>query len=232
MTLMTKCDEGHFYDKEQNSSGCPFCGVGAPDLTKKFDADRADEPTARYAPKKHDDATRAYGSAPAPSAPAGDADRTMAIWSRGGGIDPVVGFLICTEGANQGRDYRIRSGYNNIGRDTSQQICIVGDDTISRVEHAKLFYDPKNASFHVIAGSGRCGIYVNGQVVLQPLALQAYDVLEIGATKLTFLPFCGDRFRWDTGTAAAAPATAPPVRQAQGPAPKPPQDPDMTQGVR
>jgi hypothetical protein len=180
---MTQCDAGHFYDKEQKSAGCPFCGVGAPDITKEFSVNS----------QKDDDRTRA---STASDGSAGDADRTVAVWARAGGIDSPVGYLICTEGANQGRDYRIRSGYNNIGRDTSQQICIVGDDLISRVEHAKIFYDPKNATFHVMPGGGRSAVHVNGQLVVQPVLLKAYDVLEIGSTMLTFLPLCGEHFRW------------------------------------
>ena len=201
MSQMTKCDEGHFYDKEQNSK-CPFCGVGPVDLTKKYVDDGADS-TVKYSESEADDKTRRYASRDAkPGKGRGrgtpDPDATIAVWSKGGGIDPVVGWLVCHQGPNQGRDYRIRSGYNNIGRDTSSQICIAGDDTIGRIEHAKIFYDLKNASFHLIAGSGRSGAYVNEQVVLQSTPLEAYDILEIGATKLVFVPFCGDRFRWDT----------------------------------
>lgn len=195
---MTRCDEGHFYDPSQNAT-CPFCGVGKVEVTKRYEKD--DERTAIYngvgAEAKGDKAKRPQG--------AGDPEKTVSVWSKGGGIDPVVGWLICHEGANQGRDYRIRSGYNTIGRDTSSQICIAGDDTIARIGHAKLFYDLKSANFYVIAGSGRSGIYVNDEVVLQSSVLKAYDVIEVGATRLIFVPFCGDRFRWDMSQADAAP---------------------------
>ncbi|MDM0029587.1 FHA domain-containing protein [Variovorax saccharolyticus] len=206
MGQIIKCDEGHFYDKAQNAT-CPFCGVGHVDWTHKANKIVADDdvdPTIKYEPDR--DTTVMYGGPGASGKPgkgkraqsAGDPEKTVAVWLRGSGIDPVVGWLVCHEGANQGRDYRIRSGYNTIGRDTSSQICIAGDDTIARIDHARLFYDLKNATFFVIAGSGRSGVYVNNQVVLQSTALKAYDVLEIGVTKLVFVPFCGDRFRWDT----------------------------------
>lgn len=200
MGQMTKCDEGHFYDKSQNRD-CPFCGVSMDGLTKKYADGSADE-TVKYDDAKADDKTQMYKGDSAKASPGQrgqgqvDSEATIAMWSKGGGIDPVVGFLICHEGANQGRDYRIRSGYNTIGRDTSSQICIAGDDTIARIEHARIFYNLKDTSFHLIAGNGRSGAYVNEEVVLQSAVLKAYDVLEIGATKLTFLPFCGERFRW------------------------------------
>lgn len=198
MSQMIKCDDGHFYDKSQNSK-CPFCGVGTIGLTKKASEDAMDK-TVKHDPNKDEDKTlmagaqhRAAGGA---HQGAVDPDATVAVWKKSAGIDPIVGWLVCTEGANQGRDYRIRSGYNNIGRDTSSQICIAGDETISRTEHAKIFFDPKNASFHVIAGSGRSGIYVNDQAVLQPTQLKPYDLLELGATKVMFVPFCGEHFHW------------------------------------
>ena len=202
MSQMTKCDEGHFYDKSQNTK-CPFCGVGNVDLTQKYDADAGD-PTISYKQTKGEDKTVGYeatgSTKQAGSGGSADPNATVAIWGKETGIDPVVGWLVCHEGANQGRDYRIRSGYNNIGRDTSSQICIAGDETIARIEHAKIFYDGENANFHVVPASGRSGVYLNGKVVLQPAELKAYDVLKVGSTKLMFVPFCGEKFRWDIGS--------------------------------
>jgi hypothetical protein len=203
MSKMTKCDEGHFFDKEQNSK-CPFCGVGPQlDLTRKADVE-----ALRSSVERDDAPTRAFGGSDRRSTldhGAVDDGATIAVWAKKGGIDPVVGWFVCCEGVDQGRDYRIRSGYNNIGRDTSSQICVAGDNTIARIEHAKVFYDLKNAAFHLIAGSGRSGAYVNGAVVLQSVQLKAFDVVEIGATSLVFIPLCGERFRWDTHKAARNP---------------------------
>jgi hypothetical protein len=204
MGQMTRCNEGHFFDAAQHTR-CPFCGVGPidPGLTHKYEKKG---PGAADAPRATGDGdkTRMYRPGETAGTPARepqsadelDPEKTIAVWSRSG-IDPVVGWLVCNEGANQGRDYRIRSGYNVIGRDTKNQICIAGDEAISRENHARIFYDPKDASFHVIAGEGRSGVYVNGRAVLQPAALKAYDILEIGASKLVFVPLCGERFRWD-----------------------------------
>jgi hypothetical protein len=200
MNQMSKCEEGHFYNKELNPSGCPFCGVGPIHLTKKYDEQGDD--TVKYENEKDSDKTRKYsaGDAAKPewhSQAKTDADKTQAVW---GPLNPVVGWLVCHKGHNKGRDYRIHAGVNNIGRDTSSQICIVGDDAISRIEHARIFFDRKNSTFHLVAGSGRSGVYCNGQVVLQTTALKAYDDIELGATHLKFVPFCGERFKWDQET--------------------------------
>jgi predicted nucleic acid-binding Zn-ribbon protein len=186
---IVKCRNGHTYDKSLNRSGCPTCGVS--------------EDTSHGADQNNSDKTKAY-SAPDKRSNMG-ADRTdsslepgatTAIWGKILGIDPVVGWLVCVEGANKGRDYRIQSGLNNIGRDTTNQISIVSDDTISREAHCTLFYDHKKMSFYLTPGSGRSGVYANDNLVLQPTQLSAYDKLEIGQSKLLFIPFCGEQFHW------------------------------------
>jgi hypothetical protein len=206
MANMTQCDEGHYYDKALNPRGCPHCGVGPVDPVR---------PAARPAAGTGDDRTVAAASSGGKAAPARagsqqrEGDITVAVWRRESGIDPVVGWLVCFEGNNQGRDYRILSGRNVIGRDLSSQICIAGDETISGLNHARIFFDPRNLTFHVTEGDGRSGVYVNGNVVLQPTQLQPYDVLELGRTKLVFVPLCGDRFRWDKKAEPSQPEAKP-----------------------
>ncbi|MFT3721520.1 FHA domain-containing protein [Pseudorhodoferax sp.] len=224
MTQMIQCDEGHFYDKSQNAS-CPHCGIGPVQATRKYEEGADGDGSGR---------TRMHAGDQAPGAERPqrqvDPEITVAVWSKGGGIDPVVGWLVCHEGPNQGRDYRIRSGYNTIGRDTGNQICIAGDDTIAREEHARIFFDIKKTCFHLIAGKGRSGAYVNDEVVLQSVVLKPYDVLEIGTTRLIFVPFCGERFRWDTSRpvqpGSASPAPAPSQRDGDG------DDMQMTRATR
>ena len=226
MSPMTKCDEGHFYDKSQNHD-CPFCGAGPVDLTRRY-PDGGETRTFREKPNVDDEKTRMYPTETAtPKAAAkprddanGDSERTIGKWSGKSGIDPVVGWLVCYEGANKGRDYRIRSGFNSIGRDTSNQICIAGDETISRIDHAKIFYDFKRGNFHIVQGDGRSGAYVNEQVVLQSTLLKAYDKLEVGSTKLMFVPFCGEHFLWDMSAAHVPPE----------PQSKPGRDPEQSTG--
>lgn len=219
MTQMIQCDEGHFYDKSQNAS-CPHCGIGPVQATRKYEDSADGEGRTRMA---QGDQPAGGGERPQRQ---GDPEITVAVWSKGGGIDPVVGWLVCHEGPNQGRDYRIRSGYNTIGRDTGNQICIAGDDTIAREEHARIFFDIKKTCFHLIAGKGRSGAYVNDEVVLQSVVLQPYDILEIGTTRLIFVPFCGERFRWDTSRPVQPGAPAPaPAKRDDG------EDPNVTRGT-
>jgi len=205
MGNMIKCAQGHYFDQDQNSR-CPFCGVGSLNIapTQRYEPSGDVADTAKYVGNaaetaNNDGNTVAYDLNRKPTGSASsDPEATKAIWTGKIGIDPVVGWLVCTAGGNRGRDYRIRAGWNSIGRDPSMQICIAGDETISREDHAKIFFDIKNQSFHVATGAGRSGIYVNGQAVLQPTEIRPYDKLEIGNSTLQFVPFCSDNFRWES----------------------------------
>lgn len=110
---------------------------------------------------------------------------------------PVVGWLVCVDGPAKGRDYRIHTQKNWIGRAPHMDICISGDNCISAEEDAFIAYEPKKKFFHFVPGKGRNLMYLNDDVLLSPVQLKPYDILTIGQTKLMFVPLCGERFDWD-----------------------------------
>lgn len=115
------------------------------------------------------------------------------------GLEPVVGWLVCIEGKEKGKDYRLLGRINTIGRSEKMDVCIKGDPTISKENHARLGYDPKNNRFRLIPADSANNIYLNEDVVDMPTPLKAYDILEFGQTKLVFIPLCSPRFSWADG---------------------------------
>lgn len=113
-----------------------------------------------------------------------------------GGVDPVVGWLVCIEGPERGRDYRLHTERNFIGRDPSMDVAITGDPSISRANHAVISYNPKRHTFRLAPGDSRGLAYLNDEEVIAPVALAPYDRIELGETTLLFIPFCGERFVW------------------------------------
>lgn len=109
---------------------------------------------------------------------------------------PVVGWLVCIEGQERGKDYRICSGYNNIGRDPSMEICIPSDIKISKDRHAMVAFDPDENQYFFGPVSGRNLVKLNGKVVMAPTELHERDVLTVGTTKLLFVPLCNAEFSW------------------------------------
>ena len=110
---------------------------------------------------------------------------------------PVVGWLVCIDGPSKGRDYRIHSQNNFIGRSRSMDICIEGDNTISSERSAVLSYDDMNRIFYFAPGQSLNLVRLNGNALMMPMELHAYDELTIGKTKLLFVPLCGERFDWN-----------------------------------
>jgi len=191
---MKRCDNGHYYDPKKHAAGCPYCGA-AIELPGGGRSIRIGVPVAVAV---GDARTVPYGMRP-PASGAGLADDAITqVRSPGGttAIDPVCGWFVAVHGPEKGRDYRIRSENNTIGRSKEMYICISGDDSISRERHASIVFDPQQNGFHLSPGEGRGLVYVNGEVLLAHRKLQPYDRIQIGKTKLVFVPFCGEKFTW------------------------------------
>jgi hypothetical protein len=183
---MIRCPNGHYYDPAKHTD-CPACGVQSLEVVPTRARPVAPPPVAEV------QATRAR----APGI-AGDIQATVGLLRKKTGLDPVVGWLVCIEGPDRGRDYRIRSEKNFIGRDPRMDICVAGDEGISRDHHAAISFNPRNNRFRLLPGDGRGLVYLNGEEVDAPRELKARDLIELGQSRLMFLPFCGPEFQWDS----------------------------------
>lgn len=187
MQPLTRCNNGHYYDAQKHTS-CPFCGVQSLelDIQKTMAKKSGGEP----------ELTRAVGGGAAPQ----DAGKTVGIFRKKLGIDPVVGWLVVVKGTEKGRDYRIVSEKNFIGRAENMDICIAGDESISRENHAIISYNPKNHTFRLFQGDSRGLVYLNDEEVITPEPLKQFDLIELGQTRLMFIPLCGENFKWESET--------------------------------
>ncbi|MEE1225050.1 MAG: FHA domain-containing protein [Clostridia bacterium] len=192
---MKRCNNGHFYDDAKHPS-CPYCGISDMDASKTMPIIAP----ASSAPKAQETIGRTVAMAPQESAPgrtsAADEGKTVAIMKKEKGIDPVVGWVVCIEGPSKGQDYRIKSERNFIGRDSSMDIVISGDNTISRENHASISYNPKNSSFRLLPGDSHGLVYLNDEDIYTPTELKKGDIIELGETKLIFVPLCEGGFTW------------------------------------
>ena len=126
-------------------------------------------------------------------------NRTVGIFQKRMELEPVVGWLVCVDGADKGKDYKLYGKNNTIGRSERMDVYIKNDPTISRENHARLAYDPKHNNFQIIPADSTNNIYLNDEPIYVPTKLNAYDVVEFGETKMVFVPFCNDQFQWKTG---------------------------------
>ena len=221
---IVRCSKGHFYDSEENAT-CPMCAAEAarnknpignnvlPDGiigTSYFDDGNTPSPTLPVDPN----GGKVQGYQPTVSADyqhvQSSSNGNMGAYPKTEPIspvaasneesttfDPVVGWLVCIEGATKGTDYRIHSQNNYIGRSARMDISIPEDSHISAENSAIIAYDNEDRTFYFGPGSGRNIVRVNGKPALSVEKIEAYDVLTIGTTKLLFVPLCGDRFDWN-----------------------------------
>ena len=57
-------------------------------------------------------------------------------------VKPVCGWIVCIDGPRQGKDYQVVQGKNFVGRADDMDIQILGDNEISRRNHAVIVFDP------------------------------------------------------------------------------------------
>jgi hypothetical protein len=134
----------------------------------------------------------------APSLEPQEIGATVGVFSSAVGIDPPVAFVVVIEGPDKGASFTLRAGRSFIGRGSGSDIELSGDEAVSREGHALISYDARKNSFLAASGQGRQITYLNGEELVDPKPIKAYDIIEVGRSKLSFLPFCGEAFSWGT----------------------------------
>lgn len=202
-----KCKKGHYYDADMYSS-CPQCssdtsfGAGVTEPAEQAGGYGATEPINGFSSEgmgETQDVTDGYelgfnGGAPEVE----DYDSVTQAVDLGGiaGFAPVTGWLICIDGPERGKDYRIKPGCNYIGRSEHMDICLRGDNKISRDRHAMIAYDDLEKVFYFGPILGASIVRINGKMIMTQTVINAYDIITIGSTKLIFIPLCCERFDW------------------------------------
>lgn len=145
-------------------------------------------------------ATQARGAAP------GGPAKTQLVKPNDPGIsaepkaesgDPVVGWLVVTDGPGKGNSVPIGGGMNAVGRGADQRVSLnFGDTSLSSEKHFMLSFDARSGSFAIHRGDSVNLTYLNDAPVYETQPLKSFDKIETGATKLTFVAFCGEQFSW------------------------------------
>ncbi len=178
---LERCENGHFYDAERYSS-CPFCDQKDPITGTVIIEDQPVTPQ-----------TDPIASLTEPR----ETETTVGYFPEAIGAEPVVGWLVCVAGNHVGEDFKLKAGRNFIGRNSSMDVALTGDASVSRDRHAILLYEPRNNQFVVQPGDARELSYLNDNVILNAAEINAYDRLTLGKTTLVFIPLCTERFRWE-----------------------------------
>jgi hypothetical protein len=109
----------------------------------------------------------------------------------------TAGWLVVVDGPGRGCSCEVYYGMNSIGRNSSERIPLnFGDSSISREAHAYIVFDDKQGDFYIQHGGKSNLIRLNDRPVLAPESLKRGDTIEMGNTKLMFIPLCDENFSW------------------------------------
>ncbi len=214
------CPNGHRYDDQRNDE-CPICSRSRfHDMDSTIDAYGFGSNGSRLPqhpfPETELDATiGAYGfsaaSAYSPAPPsAGQAGRPLPLdfsnnddgptisafnYGEKKSFSPVAGWLVCIEGPEKGRDFRLYTGRNFAGRSASMQINIADDPKINRDGHFSIVFDPESKSWFIVPGAGTV-TYLDGALLDGAKTLRDMARIKAGDSLFCLRSFCGEEFCW------------------------------------
>ncbi|MCI6885638.1 MAG: FHA domain-containing protein [Lachnospiraceae bacterium] len=206
---VVRCPQGHYYDN-QSFSSCPHCGISVcadgKDAGKPSEAPKArgslfgwlerDKTVAMSSGAKEEaasDRTVALEALP----DSGDEDqKTVGYYSVVKGNDYVTGWLVCVEGPEKGRDYRLHHGFNRVGRDVEMDVQVMDDPAITRKTHCSIVYDDRKNQFSLVPSAGAL-TYYQDSLLTKAKMLQAGDQIQMGGSTFEFIPFCRKGRIWE-----------------------------------
>ena len=114
------------------------------------------------------------------------------------GIDPVTGWLVVVKGPGLGASITVGTGMNIVGRGNDVRCSLpFGDTLISSDDHVRIIYDEDERKFFIGHGSGKNVSRVNGQLLMNTMALEDGDVINLSkVTTVMFRAFCTADFDW------------------------------------
>lgn len=208
------CGKGHIYDSNVYVK-CPYCNgqqaainfggaqaeigktrPGAGYELNNFDQDAVGDSLVTHIEPNGELATSGIGVTVGIVGPQEDLSKTHIVFVDKNNLNPVVGWIVCVEGPEKGKDYCLNAGINNIGRGKEMDVRIEKDNAISSDTHASIAYDDVENEFTIIRGKSKNINRLNGKPIYSETQLSPYDLLEFGVSKFVFVPFCCDHFRW------------------------------------
>jgi hypothetical protein len=192
---LLKCNNGHFYDADKYNS-CPHCNSANDSVTVAMNPPGSYGDDMVTVAHKEPEENSVTVPGKRTSVTFFEDNPTISIYGSKAGAEPVVGWLVCIEGSNFGQSFPLKTGRNFVGRSLSMDVVLDQDFSVSRERHAIFIYEPKEKIFFAQPGDSRELFYLNEKVVLSNEVISAYDVVQIGSTKLMFVPFCTEKFSW------------------------------------
>lgn len=207
---IVRCSKGHYYD-DAKFSQCPHCGIFTAEDDEKTVAMPMDStPSTPHTPvysNAHnsvgdDDKTVAMTQPVAGAAARSsyssveEDDKTISLYAEEKGTDFITGWVVCVEGPERGRDYKLHQGFNRLGRDYRMDIAVMEDQSISREAAFAIVYDDKSNHFFAVQQPGG-NAYLNGTALMGAVEMKTGDILRTGNSEFEFIAFCREGRTWN-----------------------------------
>lgn len=110
-------------------------------------------------------------------------------------VRPVVGWLVCVQGPDIGKDFRLHTHFNHVGRNKDQDVCL-SDPTVSG-EHFTVSYDMQHNHYFADMNKGSTFVYINSYPLGGRTVLKKGDQIKVGNSLLVFIPLEQQDVKWN-----------------------------------
>lgn len=110
--------------------------------------------------------------------------------------DYVCGYLVCIEGVNKGRGYKIKPGKNSVGSSPVNDIWIEGDPELLKENHAVIMYDNDQNQMVLLGHASNGMVYIGKTPIYDSHALDDKTRITMGTSVYRYLEFCDSDFDW------------------------------------
>lgn len=110
-------------------------------------------------------------------------------------VRPVVGWLVCVQGPDIGKDFRLHTHFNHVGRNENQDVRL-SDPTVSG-EHFTVSYDLQHNHYFADMNKGSTFVYINSYPLGSRTVLKKGDQIKVGNSLLVFIPLEQQDVKWN-----------------------------------
>ena len=111
-------------------------------------------------------------------------------------VRPVVGWLVCAQGNDIGKDFRLHVNFNHVGQNANMDIRLT-DPYVSHDKHFTVSYALQSNLYFAEMGQGKSFVHINGQPLVGSTQLKKGDQIQVGNTLLIFIPLEQKCVKWN-----------------------------------
>ena len=108
----------------------------------------------------------------------------------------LTGWLVYVNGNKRGRAITLGQKDTLLGQDESGEVIVLEEEELLQA-YAVVVYESDVREFYIKPGKKRCLFYAGDNAVYNRTSLKSGDMVEIGQSKMIFVPFCNETFDWD-----------------------------------